>query len=56
MIQEGIVAQDEALANADSPTNLYWLLNNSQSTSKRDAPSEVEPAEEATFTEFKLNQ
>lgn len=56
MIQEGIVAQDEALANADSPTNLYWLLNNSDSASKRDVPYEAEPAEGATFSEFTLNR
>jgi twitching motility protein PilU len=28
LIQEGIVAQDEAVSNADSATNLLWLLNN----------------------------
>src|SRR2546427_5066384 len=28
MIQQGIVAQDEALSNADSANNLLWLINN----------------------------
>lgn len=28
LIQEGVVAQDEAVSNADSATNLLWLLNN----------------------------
>ena len=27
---EGIITLDEALVNADSPTNLSWLINNSQ--------------------------
>ena len=28
LIQEGLVTQDEAVSNADSATNLLWLLNN----------------------------
>ena len=56
MIQQGIVGQDEALANADSPTNLYWQLNNSQPTSQGSVASEPESAKGATFTEFTLNK
>jgi len=54
LIKEGLVTQEEALANADSATNLYWLLNNEQSkAAKQEAPEEKE--EGATFTEFTLN-
>ena len=30
LYRDGIITLDEALANADSPTNLSWLINNSQ--------------------------
>ncbi|OGB23454.1 MAG: type IV pili twitching motility protein PilT [Burkholderiales bacterium RIFCSPLOWO2_02_FULL_57_36] len=55
LMKEGMVTQEEALANADSATNLYWLLNNDQG--KKDEPEQAEPAKEegATFTEFTLN-
>ena len=56
MIQQGIVGQDEALAHADSPSNLYWLLNNSQPTSTGSVASEPDSAGRATFTEFTLNK
>jgi len=32
LYREGIITLDEALANADSPTNLSWLINNSELT------------------------
>ena len=54
LIKEGVISQEEALAHADSASNLYWLLNNEQ-------PRDVKPAakpeqdEGATFTEFTLN-
>ena len=55
MIRDGIVTQEDAMANADSASNLYWLINNSKDT--REAEPEPEPAKEevATFTEFTLN-
>jgi twitching motility protein PilU len=54
LIQDGVISQEEALANADSATNLYWLINNSQS--KKPEP-EPEPKKDdgPTFTEFTLN-
>ena len=54
LIQDGVVTQEEALANADSATNLYWLINNS--VSKKPEP-EPEPKKDdgPTFTEFTLN-
>lgn len=54
LIQDGVITQDEALANADSATNLYWLINNAQG--KKPEP-EPEPKKDdgPTFTEFTLN-
>ncbi|MCZ7564212.1 MAG: PilT/PilU family type 4a pilus ATPase [Burkholderiales bacterium] len=59
MIREGVISQDEALANADSANNLLWQINNAQLGS--DAPSQ-KPAEKpadkpasASFAEFKLS-
>jgi twitching motility protein PilU len=56
LIRDGVVTQDEALANADSATNLYWLIHNSQGG--KNAEPEPLPAQEegATFTEFTLNR
>jgi twitching motility protein PilU len=57
MIQDGVVTQEEALANADSATNLYWLLNNA--TKGNAAAPQQEPEQKKddgpTFTEFTLN-
>ena len=57
LYREGIVSLDEALANADSPTNLSWLINNSDQSAE--LANGVEPApggkgEGASFSEFKL--
>ena len=30
LYRDGIITLDEALTNADSPTNLSWLINNSE--------------------------
>lgn len=53
MIREGVITEEEALAHADSASNLYWLLNNGQ------AQQQVEESrkddDEPTFTEFTLN-
>jgi twitching motility protein PilU len=55
LIQEGVVTQDEALANADSATNLYWLLNNAQSGKQAQPEPEEKKDDGPTFTEFTLN-
>ncbi|WP_229419390.1 PilT/PilU family type 4a pilus ATPase [Pseudoduganella dura] len=58
LVQEGRITQDEALANADSATNLLWLLNNGPDSRQGGQPSgaaEPKPAAEASFTEFTLN-
>jgi len=62
MIREGVLSQDEALANADSPNNLLWLINNTQAgadiASGKERKSEAKPAAlttSAPFSEFKLD-
>ena len=55
MIRDGVVTQEDAMANADSASNLYWLINNSKD-GKAPEPEPEPPKEEvATFTEFTLN-
>ncbi len=54
LIKEGLITQDQALAYADSATNLYWLLNNEQSD-KSMKQEEEHKEDGATFTEFTLN-
>lgn len=51
LIKEGIVTQDEALAHADSASNLFWLLNNSAQKIEVEEPEEEQGA---SFTEFTL--
>ncbi|MGZ3159611.1 MAG: PilT/PilU family type 4a pilus ATPase, partial [Burkholderiaceae bacterium] len=55
LIKEGLVTEENALAYADSATNLYWLINNSQSGKTQPPPEEKKEEEGATFTEFTLN-
>jgi twitching motility protein PilU len=57
LVKSGLVTQEEALANADSATNLLWLLNNgpdSANSAADIAQSKVDD-EGANFTEFTLN-
>jgi twitching motility protein PilU len=53
LIGEGVVSRDEGLAQADSPTNLLWRLQNDQTPASRISPKKEEP-EAATFTELSL--
>jgi twitching motility protein PilU len=44
------------LANADSATNLLWLLNNGPDSKNAQAEPETKASpDEASFTEFTLN-
>lgn len=65
LYREGIITLDEALANSDSPTNLSWLINNSQLGDAKDQITPKPVAEKdgsgdsgPSFTEFtlKLNE
>ncbi len=67
LYREKIITLDEALAHADSPTNLSWLINNSQiSTDSSEQPPqkrqhggiidfESTQPDGASFSEFTLN-
>lgn len=63
LITNGQISQEDGLANADSPNNLMWLLNNagvntsqsnSSSSTKEKTPEDKKP-EGASFTEFMLD-
>ena len=64
LYREGSISLDEALGNADSPTNLSWLINNGQLADGPAKNGKQEAAEEAarkvdeggaSFAEFTLN-
>jgi twitching motility protein PilU len=62
MIGEGIITQEEALANADSANNLLWLINNTEAGAALAANSEKKaqpkPAMDpnTTYSNFKLGE
>lgn len=53
LLQQGLITQEEALANADSATNLLWLLNNGPDSRNAQAPESAPSA--ASFSGFQLN-
>ena len=56
MISANVITKDEALAHADSATNLFWMLNNKGDKTPEAGPAPATvPDEGATFTEFTLN-
>ena len=56
LVREGLVTQDEALANADSATNLLWLLNTGpESQTQQEEQNKPAEPQGASFTEFTLN-
>lgn len=64
LYREGTITLDEALSNADSPTNLSWLINNSEISSgsqkeelRIEAPLDFSETNEggASFKEFTLS-
>ncbi len=54
LVQSGLITKEDALANADSATNLLWLLNNGPATTDESTNKPDEPPA-PTFTEFTLN-
>jgi twitching motility protein PilU len=64
MFRDGIISQEEALANADSATNLLWLMNNTDPLAAKSSgtpapkPALQQEVEQvpggASFSEFKL--
>ncbi|MGJ7918070.1 PilT/PilU family type 4a pilus ATPase [Massilia sp. LXY-6] len=58
LVQADLITQEEALANADSATNLLWLINNGPDSQGAKADEQAIPAEDAagpSFTEFTLD-
>jgi twitching motility protein PilU len=57
LVQADLISQEEALANADSATNLLWLINNGPDSQIKteEPPKPAEPAG-PSFTEFTLDQ
>ncbi len=57
LITAGIVDRQEGLANADSPTNLMWRMQNdfAEQTKKATIKPPVEHDDQATFTEITLD-
>ena len=55
LITEGIVDRKEGLANADSPTNLMWRLQNDFTARAKAAQPVEDPDDEPTFTEITLD-
>ena len=55
LIIEGVVDRKEGLANADSPTNLMWRLQNDFSARAKPEEEPEEPDDEPSFTEITLD-
>jgi twitching motility protein PilU len=58
MIRDGVISQEDALANADSANNLLWQINNAKLGGDEPKPKEEEKSKEApsaSFAEFKLS-
>lgn len=68
LLRDGVISQDEALANADSATNLLWLINNTEagaqlaagkgtngSATQSAKPAPNQPVGSTSFSDFKLD-
>ncbi len=55
LILEGRIDREEGLAQADSPTNLLWRLQNHNSPGARAAAPTAEPLDEPSFTDISLD-
>jgi len=55
LVQGGVISADEALANADSATNLLWQLNNAKEQPPAADAANSNGAASASFTGFTLN-
>jgi len=54
LITDGVVARDEGLQHADSPTNLLWRLQNDMTPSSRISPK-TDESDAATYTELTID-
>ena len=66
LLRDGVISQEEALANADSATNLLWLINNTEAgaelaagkdskSTSFDKMSSTQPVVSTSFSDFKLD-
>ena len=58
LVNSGSITREDALLNADSPTNLLWLLENSERPESHSKAMPQLPTPEtdgASFSEFLLN-
>jgi twitching motility protein PilU len=61
MISDGVITQDEGLANADSANNLLWLINNTEAGAAMaaggDKKAQSKPSHDpnTTYSNFKLD-
>ena len=55
LIRDGKVSQEDAMANADSASNLFWMLNNSDPVRAKEEEPKPAVEEGPTFTEFTLD-
>ena len=51
----GTITYEDALTSADSPTNLAWLINQSQQTQNHSGPS-GKPQTTANFDDFEITK
>jgi twitching motility protein PilU len=55
LVQADLVTQEEALANADSATNLLWLINNGPDSKAEQEQAKPAEPDGPSFTEFTLD-
>ncbi len=68
LLRDGVISQEEALANADSATNLLWLINNTEAgaslaagkdkdstAATTDKLAQTQPGVSTSFSDFKLD-
>ncbi|MBQ1762501.1 MAG: hypothetical protein IIZ92_06315, partial [Aquincola sp.] len=54
LVGQGSITRDEALANADSPTNLLWRLQNAAAQAARPV-ARAEESDVAVYTEVTID-
>jgi twitching motility protein PilU len=57
LVKDGQISQEDALANADSASNLMWMLNNSNETAPAPTETKTKTTSEtsSSYTEFTIN-
>ena len=55
LIRDGKISQEDAMANADSASNLFWMINNAEPVRAKEEEQTPAVEEGPTFTEFTLD-